>query len=46
MTSIGATETSHFAVWVDPQSYSFLGKNNSAKSTTTEWAKDVKDDAV
>ena len=41
VTSVGATETSRFTMWVDPQSHSFLGKDNSAKSPTTEWAKDV-----
>ena len=41
MTSIRDSETSHFAVWVDPQSHSFLGKNNSAISTTNEWAGSV-----
>lgn len=39
VTSAGATETSHSAVWEDPRSHSFPGKNNSAKSPTTEWAK-------
>lgn len=41
VTLIGAIETSHSAVWVNPPSSSFLEKNNSAISPANEWARIV-----